>query len=101
MLLYLFLYGSIHTGRRCHKRQINYIKLGLLFYKNTRGRNVKIKVDYSASYLEKGMWLEGWKGYDYGLESGHRTRRNYHKDVETPLWKGEKGHTVVIYGVYN
>ena len=86
--------ASCYVNNGTPDKAIEILKKGL----ELDPKHNQIPWNIGLAYLEKGMWVEGWKGYDHGLESGHRTRRKYHKDVETPLWKGEKGHTVVIYG---
>lgn len=65
-------------------------------------RCLKIKPDYQPglnalafAYLMLGKWEKGWKLYENMVGSKYRNDVHY---GGIPLWKGEKGETVIVYG---
>lgn len=54
----------------------------------------------SLALLENGIYEEGWREYDWGLNAKVRVDRNYTPANVTPLpfWNGEKDAHVIAYG---
>lgn len=51
----------------------------------------------SLALLELGHYEEGWPEYDWGMPAKVRMDRQFTRDP-LPVWKGEKGARVVVYG---
>lgn len=49
----------------------------------------------AMAHLALGHWTEGWVGYDAHLMLNSRRERRYR---DTPMWLGEPGKKVVVYG---
>lgn len=49
----------------------------------------------SLSLLENAEWKEGWKEYEHGFAHKKRISKEYN---EIPIWDGDQGQTVIVYG---
>lgn len=65
-------------------------------------RALKIDPDYQVgitslafAYLMEGKWDKGWDHYRRMVGTKHRLDVNY---SDLPLWEGQKGETVIVYG---
>jgi len=47
------------------------------------------------AYLMEGKWDKGWDHYQHMMGTKHRAEVQYDN---LPLWEGEKGETVIVYG---
>jgi tetratricopeptide (TPR) repeat protein len=61
--------------------------------------HARLNWNYALILLEQGQWAEGFRRYEYGIESFDRPKRAYTKDRDAlPWWDGEPGKRVVVYG---
>ena len=65
-------------------------------------RALKIDPDYQVAitslafaYLMEGKWEKGWEHYKRMVGTKNRLDVNY---SDLPLWEGQKGETVIVYG---
>ncbi len=88
-------YGSSFVAMHNPDEAIKWLNKAL----EVRDDNSNAKWNRSLAYLEKGMYKEGFRDYDFGERIHAKRARNYRLDAdETPLWSGEKDKTVVVYG---
>lgn len=61
-------------------------------------QHIEVLETKGYAQLMKHQWEEGWRNYNIGIgRSSDRKIRSYNDERE-PVWKGEKGKTVVLYG---
>lgn len=88
-------YGSSFVAMHNQDEAIKWLDKAL----ELREENSNAKWNRSLVYLEKGLYKEGFRDYDFGERVHAKRARNYRLDVdETPMWEGQKDATVVVYG---
>lgn len=62
-------------------------------------KNEEAMWNRALAYLELGDYFKGFNGYEYGKRTQRHKDRTYDiHDANTPIWDGEPGKTVVVYG---
>lgn len=92
---YISNLGSAHVAMHAPEIALKYLDEALLL----NPHNENAKWNKSLVLLEMGDYENGFINYDFGDRKNAKRARNYRPgDADTPLWMGQKGATVVVYG---
>lgn len=87
--------GSAHVAMHEAETALKYFDEALRLNPD----NENAKWNKSLVLLEVGDYENGFINYDFGDRKNAKKSRNYRpKEKDTPIWNGEKGQTVVVYG---
>lgn len=83
--------GGLYVHRGQHAKALPYFERGAAIDPT----NEHAMANKAMAQLALGHWREGWLGYDTHLAINSRRERRY---KDTPVWQGEPGKSVVVYG---
>lgn len=87
--------GSAHVAMHMPEIALKYFDEALALNPN----NENAKWNKSLVLLEMGDYENGFINYEFGDRKNAKKLRNYRPNHDdTPIWEGEKGQTVVVYG---
>lgn len=87
--------GSAHVAMHMADTALGYFDEAL----ELNPDNENAKWNQSLVLLEKGLYARGFTNYDFGDRQNAKKDRNYKIGTPTtPVWNGEKGKTVVVFG---
>jgi tetratricopeptide (TPR) repeat protein len=91
---YLSNLGSTYIANGTPEKAIEILDKALTFNPD----DIESNWNRGLAYLEKGDYVKGFKGYEWGKRIESTKNRNYSKEGITQFWDGTKGKVVAVFG---